>query len=184
MQRRYNIGVMTIESVFHMQLYDASIAPLIRNLLNLQHILQQGEAYAEQKKVAPEVLLNSRLYVDMYPLIKQVQLVSDMSKGAGGRLAGIEIPQYADDETSFEQLYARIAKTVAFLETITPLQLEGAEHKEVVLTIRKVDLSFTGLDYLEKWVMPNVYFHVTTAYNILRHLGVPLGKTDYLGQKR
>lgn len=120
----------------------------------------------------------------MYPLIKQVQLVSDMSKGAGGRLAGIDIPQYADDEASFEQLYARITKTVAFLEAIKPSQLEGAEHKEVVLTIRKVDLTFTGLDYLEKWVMPNVYFHVTTAYNILRHIGVPLGKTDYLGQKR
>lgn len=167
-----------------MQLYDASIAPLIRNLHNLQHILQQGASYAAQKKVAPEILLNSRLYVDMYPFIKQVQLVSDMSKGAGSRLAGLEIPQYADDETSFDMLYARVDKTIAFLEQIQPGQLAGAEGKEVVLTIRKVDLTFSGLDYLQKWVMPNVYFHTTTAYNILRHLGVPLGKTDYLGQKR
>jgi uncharacterized protein len=181
--KRYNIGVMTIEEPT-MHLYDVSIAPLIRNLENLRHILQLGEEYAEQKKVAPEILLNSRLFVDMHPLIKQVQLVSDMSKGAGARLAGLEIPQYADDETSFEMLYARIDKTIEFLRQIQPPQLEGAATKEVVLTIRKVDLTFSGLDYLEKWAMPNVYFHTTTAYNILRHLGVPLGKTDYLGQKR
>lgn len=167
-----------------MDLYDVSIAPLLRNLHNLKHILQAGEAYATQKKVAPEVLLNARLFVDMYPLTKQIQLVSDMSKGAGARLAGIEIPQYADDETSFEMLYARIDKTIAFLAAITPTQLSGADTKQVILTIRKVDLTFSGLDYLEKWAMPNVYFHTTTAYNILRHLGVPLGKTDYLGQKR
>lgn len=167
-----------------MELYDVSIAPLIRNLHNLKHILQQGEAYAEQKKTDPQVLLNSRLFVDMYPLTKQVQLVSDMSKGAGARLAGIEIPQYADDEDSFEQLYARIDKTVDFLQKISASQLADTATKEVILTIRKVDLTFTGLDYLEKWAMPNVYFHTTTAYNILRHLGVPLGKTDFLGQKR
>jgi uncharacterized protein len=156
----------------------------VRNLQNLKHILQQGELYAEQKKVVPEVILNSRLSIDMYPLTRQVQLVSDMSKGAGARLAGLEIPQYADDETSFEMLYARIDKTIDFLSQIQPAQLEGAESKEVVLTIRKIDLTFTGLDYLQKWAMPNVYFHITTAYNILRHIGVPLGKTDYLGQKR
>jgi hypothetical protein len=167
-----------------MHLYDVSIAPLVRNLQNLKHILQQGELYAEQKKVVPEVILNSRLSIDMYPLTRQVQLVSDMSKGAGARLAGLEIPQYADDETSFEMLYARIDKTIDFLSQIQPAQLEGAESKEVVLTIRKIDLTFTGLDYLQKWAMPNVYFHITTAYNILRHIGVPLGKTDYLGQKR
>ncbi|MEZ0210185.1 MAG: DUF1993 family protein [Methylophilus sp.] len=167
-----------------MHLYDFSIAPLVRNLQNLKHILQQGELYAEQKKVAPEVILNSRLSVDMYPLTRQIQLVSDLSKGAGARLAGLEVPQYADDETSFEMLYARIDKTIDFLLQIQPAQLEGAESKEVVLTIRKADLTFTGLDYLEKWAMPNVYFHITTAYNILRHVGVPLGKTDYLGQKR
>jgi uncharacterized protein len=167
-----------------MHLYDVSIAPLVRNLQNLKHILQQGELYAEQKKVEPEVILNSRLSIDMYPLTRQVQLVSDMSKGAGARLAGLEIPQYADDETSFEMLYMRIDKTIDFLSQIQPAQLEGAEGKEVVLTLRKVDLTFTGLDYLQKWAMPNVYFHSTTAYNILRNIGVPLGKTDYLGQKR
>lgn len=167
-----------------MELYDVSIAPLLRNLHNLKHILQVGAHYAEQKKVAPDILLHSRLFVDMHPLIKQVQLVSDMSKGAGARLAGLDIPHYADDEDSFETLNARIDKTIEFLSCIQASQLAGAEHKTVILTIRNVDLQFKGLDYLEKWVMPNVYFHVTTAYNILRHLGVPLGKTDYLGQKR
>ena len=167
-----------------MDMYAVSIAPLLRNLNNLKHILTQGEAYAEQMKVSPETVLNSRLYIDMYPLLKQVQLVSDISKGAGARLAGLEVPQYADDENTFAMLYARIDKTVAFLSDITPAQLLGAEDRQVVLTIRKAELTFTGLDYLEKWAMPNVYFHVTTAYNILRHLGVPLGKTDYLGQKR
>lgn len=167
-----------------MDMYAVSIAPLLRNLNNLKHILTQGEAYAEQMKVPPETVLNSRLYIDMYPLLKQVQLVSDISKGAGARLAGLEVPQYADDETTFAMLYARIDKTVAFLSDITPAQLLGAEDRQVVLTIHKAELTFTGLDYLEKWAMPNVYFHVTTAYNILRHLGVPLGKTDYLGQKR
>jgi uncharacterized protein len=167
-----------------MHLYDVSIAPLLRNLDNLKHILQQGEIYAEQKKVAPEVILNSQLFVDMYPLTKQIQLVSDMSKGVGARLAGLEIPNYSDDETTFAMLYARIDKTAAFLSQIQPAQLEGAESKQVILTIRKVDLTLTGIDFLEKWAMPNVYFHTTTAYNILRHLGVPLGKTDFLGQKR
>lgn len=167
-----------------MQLYDVSIAPLRRNLANLKHLLQLGEQFATQKKVDPSVVLTSRLAVDMYPLLKQVQLVSDMSKGAGARLAGLAIPQYSDDESNFEQLYQRIDKTDAFLASIRPEQLLGGETRTVVLQIREVELSFVGLDYLEKWVMPNVYFHVTTAYNILRHLGVPLSKTDYLGQKR
>lgn len=167
-----------------MELYDVSIAPLQRNLNNLSHLLKQGEQFASLNNIDPQVLLQSRLAIDMYPLLKQVQLVSDMSKGAGARLAGLEIPVFADDETSFEALYARIDRTAAFLSQITPTQLVGADQKQVVLTIRQVDLTFTGLDYLEKWVMPNVYFHVTTAYNILRHVGVPLGKTDYLGQKR
>lgn len=165
-------------------MFDISVSPLVRNLQNLKHILSLGEAYAVRKKVAPEIILQSRLYVDMYPLIKQVQLVSDMSKGAGARLAGLPIPAYEDNEVSFADLYVRIDKTIAFLESISADSLIGSESKSVVLTIRKVDLTFSGLDYLQKWVMPNVYFHVTTAYNILRHLGVDLSKTDYLGQKR
>jgi hypothetical protein len=120
----------------------------------------------------------------MYPLIRQVQIATDMSKGAAARLAGLEVPKYDDNETTFAELQARIAKTIAFIETVKPAQLEGSESREVMITIRKVDLKFTGQDYLLKWVNPNVFFHVTTAYNILRHNGVELGKPDFLGPRK
>ena len=128
-------------------------------------------------------MLNARLFPDMYPLTRQVQIATDMSKGAAARLAGLEIPKYEDNETTFAELQARIAKTIAFLDTIKPAQLEGSEARAVVISVRKIDLKFTGQDYLLKWVNPNVYFHVTTAYNILRHNGVELGKQDFLGAK-
>lgn len=165
-------------------IYDTSILPLKRALTNLSAILKKGEAYADEKKVEHSVLLNARLFVDMYPLTRQVQIATDMSKGAAARLAGVEIPKYEDNESTFAELYARIEKTIAFLDSIKAEQLEGSEAREVVITIRKVDLTFTGQDYLLKWVHPNVYFHVTTAYNILRHNGVELGKKDFLGHSR
>jgi len=164
-------------------MFDATIPPLKRTLGNLAAILKKAEEYADAKKVEHHVLLNSRLFVDMYPLTRQVQIATDMSKGAGARLAAVEIPKYEDNETSFAELQARIAKTIAFLDAITPQQLEGAETREITLTIRKADIKFTGQDYLLKWVLPNVYFHVTTAYNILRHNGVELGKQDFLGPR-
>lgn len=164
-------------------IYDTSILPLKRALTNLSAILKKGEAYADEKKVEHSVLLNARLFVDMYPLTRQVQIATDMSKGAAARLAGVEIPKYEDNESTFAELYARIEKTIDFLDSIKAEQLEGSETREVVITIRKVDLTFTGQDYLLKWVHPNVYFHVTTAYNILRHNGVELGKKDFLGPR-
>jgi len=164
-------------------IFDAAIPPLKRTLGNLAAILKKAEEYADAKKVEHHVLLNSRLFVDMYPLTRQVQIATDMSKGAGARLAAVEVPKYEDNETSFAELQARIAKTIAFLDAITPQQLEGAETREITLTIRKADIKFTGQDYLLKWVLPNVYFHVTTAYNILRHNGVELGKQDFLGPR-
>lgn len=166
-----------------LSIYDATIPPLKRALSNLAAILKKGEEYADAKEVEHQVLLNSRLFVDMYPLTRQVQIATDMSKGAGGRLAAIEIPKYEDNETSFAELQARITKTIAFLDSINPEQLEGAESREITITIRKADLKFSGQDYLLKWVLPNVYFHVTTAYNILRHNGVELGKQDFLGPR-
>jgi hypothetical protein len=117
-------------------------------------------------------------------LIKQVQIATDMSKGAAARLAGIEIPKFDDNESTFAELYARIEKTIAFMDNIQPEQFAGAETREVTLLIREVELKFTGQDYWLSWAQPNVYFHVTTAYNILRHNGVTLGKRDFLGQKR
>ena len=166
-----------------LSIYDATIPALKRALSNLAAILKKGEEYADAKKVEHQVLLNSRLFVDMYPLTRQVQIATDMSKGAGARLAAIEIPKYEDNETSFAELQARIAKTIAFLDSINPQQLEGAESREITITIRKADIKFSGQDYLLKWVLPNVYFHVTTAYNILRHNGVELAKQDFLGPR-
>lgn len=165
-------------------MYHYSISPLKRALTNLAAVLQKGLAHAEAKKIDPGVLLNSRLFPDMYPLVKQVQIATDMSKGAAARLAGIEIPKYEDNEATFEELQARIEKTLAFIETIQPAQLEGAEQREITLPIREVELKFNGEDYWLTWAQPNVYFHITTAYNILRHNGVALGKRDFLGQKR
>ncbi len=164
-------------------IYDATIPSLKRTLTNLSAILKKGEEYADAKKVEHSVLLNARLFVDMYPLTKQVQIATDMSRGAAARLANVEIPKYEDNETTFAELQARIAKTIAFLDSVTPAQLAGSEAREITITVRKIELKFTGQDYLLKWVTPNVYFHVTTAYNILRHNGVELGKQDFLGAR-
>ena len=163
-----------------LSMFDAAILPLVHTLKSLSHILQKGEEYADAKKIEHSVLLNARLFPDMYPLTRQVQIATDMSKGAAARLAGVEIPKYEDDETSFEQLQARITKTIAFIESVAPAQLSNAETRDITIMVRKIELKFTGQDYLLKWVMPNVYFHITTTYNILRHNGVDLGKPDFL----
>lgn len=165
-------------------MYDITIPPLKHALLNLADNLQKGEDYAESKKFDASVLVNARLIADMYPLKSQVQIATDMTKGAAARLADIEIPQYEDNETTFAALQARIAKTVAFLDSITPKQLDGAEDRDITIMVRKVELQFKGMDYLNKWVNPNVYFHCTTAYNIMRENGVDLGKRDFLRLKR
>jgi uncharacterized protein len=165
-----------------LSMFDTSVTPLTRALNNLSHILKKGEAHADAKSIEHAVLLNSRLFPDMFPLIRQVQIATDMSKGAAARLASLEMPKYEDNEASFDDLQARIAKTLAFIGTVKPAQLEGAEAREVTISVRKIDLHFTGQAYLFDWVLPNVYFHVATTYNILRHNGVELGKPDFLGQ--
>lgn len=164
-------------------MFDASILPLKRALNNLSHILKKGEAHADAKNIEHAVLLNGRLFSDMYPLTRQVQIATDMSKGAAARLANVEIPKYEDNEATFAELQARIAKTIVFIDSLKPAQLDGAENREVTITVRKIDLHFTGQAYLFDWVLPNVYFHVATAYNILRHNGVELGKSDFLGPR-
>lgn len=166
-----------------LSMFDASIPPLTRALNNLSHILKKGEEYANAKKIEHAILLNARLFPDMYPLIRQVQIATDMSKGAAARLAGLEVPQYEDDETTFEQLQARITKTLAFIDSVKPAQMESAETRYITIHVRKMELKFTGQSYLLTWVNPNVYFHVATAYNILRHNGVELGKPDFLGPR-
>ena len=164
-------------------MYDASIPPILRALNNLSHILNKGEAHANAKEIELAVLFNARLFPDMFPLSRQVQIATDMSKGAAARLARLEVPSYDDNETTFADLQARIAKTIAFIEAVTPAQLEGAEKRDIEIMVRKAKMEFTGQDYLQKWVMPNVYFHVATTYNILRHNGVELGKPDFLRGK-
>ncbi|MFM9835075.1 MAG: DUF1993 family protein [Methylophilaceae bacterium] len=161
-------------------MYDFTIPPLKLTLNNLSHILKKGEAHATAKEIEPTVFFNARLFPDMFPLSRQVQIATDMSKGGAARLAGVEIPSYEDNETTFADLQARITKTLTFIDSITPALFEGAEKRNIELMVRKHKMEFTGQDYLLKWVMPNVFFHVTTAYDILRHNGVELGKPDFL----
>ena len=164
-------------------MYDVTIPTLKRLLTNLSAILKKGEAHADAKKIDHSIFLNARLAPDMYALTRQVQIATDMSKGAAARLAGVDIPKYEDDETTFADLQARITKTVAFIDGIKPAQLEGSENRDIVITVRNTNLAFKGQAYLLNWVNPNVYFHVSTAYNILRHNGVELGKLDFLGPR-
>lgn len=165
-----------------LSMYDASLAQFIRMLGNLSAILNKAEAYAAERKIEPSVLLNARLAPDMLPLISQVQIASDSVKGCAARLAGIDIPSYADNESSFAELQTRIAKTQAFLGSVTAVQLEGSEGKSITLNFPGLELQFTGQEYLLHFVLPNVYFHLTTAYAILRHNGLAIGKMDFLGR--
>ena len=125
-------------------MYDATIPPIKRALTNLSAILKKGEDYANAKKIEPVVLLSARLFPDMYPLMRQVQIATEMSKGAAARLAGVDIPKYEDNETSFAELQARIAKTIAFIDSIKPAQMEGSETRDVTIAVRKIELTFTG----------------------------------------
>jgi len=163
-------------------MYKASIPVFVHMLGNLSVILGKGAAHAESKKIDPAVLLSSRLYPDMFALARQVQIATDMTKGCAARLAGQDPPSYEDNEASFAELKARIDKTIAFLKTFEPEQIDGTEEKTVQLKVGGQPMTFQGLPYLQHYVLPNLYFHTTTAYNILRHCGVDLGKKDYLGK--
>ena len=164
-------------------IYDASVPPLAFMLENLAHVLKVGEAHASEGKVPAKDYLDARLAPDMYSLVKQVQVATDMSKGCGGRLAGAEIPKYEDNETSFADLQARIAKTVAFLRGLDAAAFAGSETKAVTLKFPNAEFNFNGKDYVNNFALPNVYFHITMAYAILRHRGVPLGKPDFMGRR-
>ena len=162
-------------------MYQASVPRFVNMLGNLAGILDKAQAHAEAKKLDPATLPNFRLFPDMFPLIRQVQIACDAAKGAGARLAGVEAPSHPDVETTFPELQARIDATVAFLTTLTPDQMAGAESKPVVLKMQGVEMTFTGQVFLLNLAMPNFYFHISTAYDILRHNGVALGKRDLLG---
>ena len=163
-------------------MYQASIPTLIHTLSNLVSILQKGAAHAENKKFDPTVLINSRLYPDMLPFSRQIQIATDNAKGCAARLAGLEPPKYEDTEASFPELIARVQKTIDYLNTFKPEQIDGSEEKTISLPMRNNVMTFLGMPYLLNFVLPNVYFHVTTAYDILRHNGVELGKQDFIGK--
>jgi uncharacterized protein len=161
-------------------LYDVTVPALKKGLTNLAAILKKAETYAADKNIKTEVILGARLALDMLPLARQIQIVSDNAKGAVGRLAAVDMPKYEDDETTFEALQQRLAKTLAFIDTIDPKAFEGAEGREIVLTFGQNSHHFTGLSYVHSYLMPNFFFHVSMAYAILRHYGVTLGKSDYI----
>jgi len=162
-------------------MYDVSIPILTLSLTNLSAILDKAASHEEAKKVDPKVIPQARLIADMLPLSAQIQIACDTAKGAAARLAGVDAPKHADTETTLAELKARVAKTLDFIKTIKPEQLNGAESREIVLQFPQTTLKFTGINYLTNFVLPNFFFHVTTAYALLRKNGVDLGKRDFLG---
>jgi hypothetical protein len=162
-------------------MYQASAARFTHMLQALSAILDKAKAHAAAKKIDELVLTSARLYPDMLALTSQVQIACDSAKGAVARLAGVEIPKHEDTEKTFDELKARIAKTLAFIATVKPAQIDGTEDKEVVLKLRGQDTKFKGAQYLLGYAYPNFYFHCATTYCILRHNGVELGKRDFLG---
>ena len=164
-------------------LHEAGVRTINRALTNLLHVLEKGAAHAEAKKIEPAVLVGARLYPDMFPLSKQVQIATDVAKLGSARLARVEPPKYEDNETTFAELIERVRKTIAYLETLRPEQFEGADARTVTFPVQmgKDSRTWPGSRYLFNRVLPNVFFHCTTTYNILRHNGVELGKNDFLG---
>jgi hypothetical protein len=163
-------------------MYQAS-APRFANLLrNLAAIIDKAEAHCAAKKIDPAALTGFRLYPDMFAFARQVQIACDTAKGAVARLAGVEIPKHEDTEQSFAELKSRIAKTIDFVESVPAARIDGSEDKEIVLAMRSGERRYKGMQYLLGFAYPNFYFHVTTAYNILRHNGVEIGKQDFIGK--
>ncbi len=165
----------------NLSMYQALVPVCVRTLSNLDAILAKGAAHAESHDIDPDVFLSARLYPDMFPLTRQVQIACDIAGRAAARLAGTEPASVADTESSFDELSARIRHTLEILQGFGPEQIDGNEQREIRLQLRSGEMTFSGVDYLFHFVLPNVFFHVTTAYNILRHNGVVLGKRDFLG---
>jgi hypothetical protein len=162
-------------------MYDFSIPALTRGLTNLSAILDKAAAHAAAKKFDAAALAQARLFPDMHPLVRQVQIACDTAKGAAGRLAGIEVPKHEDNEATFAELKARIAKTLDFLGSVTAAQLKDSESRDIEIKFPNGSWKFTGLAYLNDFVLPNFYFHTTVVYALLRKAGVEVGKMDFLG---
>ncbi len=162
-------------------MYQASVPRFVNVLGNLSAILDKAQAHIDAKKIADASLTGFRLFPDMLPLTSQVQIACDTAKGLVARLAGVDIPAFEDNEKTIAELKTRIAKTIAFIQTITPAQIDGTEDKAIVTKRGEKETHYKGMQFLLGHAVPNVYFHVTTAYNILRHNGVEIGKRDFLG---
>lgn len=163
-------------------MYQASVPCFVRTLGNLSAILDKAQAHVEAKKLDPAALTAYRLFPDMFPMTRQVQIACDAAKGGVARLAGLEIPVHEDSEKTLAELQARIAKTLVFVQSVTPAQIDGSDDKDIVIKRGETETHFKGQQFLLGNVLPNFYFHVSTAYNILRHNGVEIGKRDYLGK--
>ena len=164
-----------------LSMYQASVPVFIQGLTGLGGVIDKAAAHAAESKIDPAALLQARLYPDMFPFARQVQIATDFAKGGAARLAGVEFPAYEDSETSFEELKARVDKTIAFLRTLEAAQIDGSEEREISLVRRGETSIVKGQAYLLEQAMPNFYFHITTAYAIQRHNGVEVGKRVFLG---
>ncbi|TLX53960.1 DUF1993 domain-containing protein [Stutzerimonas nosocomialis] len=165
-----------------LSIYQASVPVFQRMLGNLADILEKAERWTQEGAMSASDLLDARLAPDMHPLVRQVQIATDSVKGCVARLAGVEIPSFPDTESSLAELRQRLDRTQAFIASFEPSQLDGSGDKAIVLNFPGVELKYSGRDYLLNFVLPNFYFHVTTAYAILRHKGLQIGKMDYLGR--
>ncbi len=163
-------------------MYQASVPVFLRMMNNLIVILEKGMAHAEARKIEPEVLVNARLYPDMFPMLRQIRIATDAAMSGAARLAGMEPPKLENTETTFPELIGRVRKTIDYLNTFKPAQIDGSESRQITIKVRDDTLKFDGQTFLLNRVLPNLYFHITTAYDILRHNGVELGKKDYLGK--
>jgi uncharacterized protein len=163
-------------------MYAFSVPVFVKTLGNLSAILARGAAYAEQKQFDPVLLVSMRLAPDMFPLLRQVRIACDFAKGAVARLAGEEPPTWDDSEVTIADLQARIARTIEFIERFEPARFDGAAARDITVTMRGEPVHYVGLNYLAHVVLPNFFFHATTAYDILRHSGVELGKRDFIGK--
>jgi hypothetical protein len=164
-------------------MYDAAIPLVVQMLKNLDFFLDQGQAHADERKFKSELLVQSRLAPDMFNLARQVQIASDNGKACAARLAGIDPPKYEDTETTIDELKARIAKTLEFIQGIDRSKIDGSEGRDIKLVFPNQTMEFKGKDYLFQFLIPNLMFHVTMAYAILRHNGVVLTKQNFLGGK-
>jgi hypothetical protein len=182
LQRADRITSFTKGISMTISMYSASVPVFKQMLGSLSAILEKAEAHATAKKIDPNVLLQARLFPDMFPLLRQITVATDFAKGACARLAGVEIPKFEDTEKDFAELQARLAKTIAFIETLKPAQIDGGEERDITFNAGPKTRIMKGQNYLVHYALPQFFFHATTAYAILRHNGLELAKRDFMGQ--